>query len=745
MLGHLLAEEPSAVHERLREVEVAELSPEEARQLASELLQGQPDVPRRADAIARESGGVPFFVSELARFSADEEYLGQRDSAVPLQLDEVIRWRASQLPQDARQLLEVVATGGRPTPVGACLQAAGLEPGELKALALLRSQHLVRSRHGESGEEVTVYYNRVREGVLADLSPVVLESHHLQLAEALEGTVGVDPERLAVHFAQAGEAERALDYAVQAADLAFKALAFDRAARLYRLALESGGRTQAGAVDLWEKLGHSLANAGRGPEAAEAYLEAARDRPAEEALDLRQQAAYQLLSTGHMEQGLDVLREVLGAVGMKLPDYGPLDWVRVFLVRAWMRLRGLGFRRRNPDEIPSTLLLAADACWAAMTGLVIANPLLGWLDFHTRSLLLSLRAGEAVRVARDLASEAYGLLLLGRQAAAHRVAEQALALAEEIQSPRAVGYASTIMGLSYYWGQMRWSQAVEAHDRGARILRDRCAGVQFELSVAQSAVLWPLFYLGRIRELSERLPPLLRDARQRGDVFAQWMLAGALSLNRCLLVADDLAAAREEVPELLRQVRKQNLLAAEWDAYLGLCQTVERELYAGNGGAAWLSVLEEWPRFQGSFFMRTKTNMENEAWFARAQAALGAAVGSEGSERRALLGQARRAARRIRRCSRERCEPFRQLVRAGIESIRGRPQAALQHLAAAQAGFEANDMALHAAVCRRRRGQLLGDEEGSALVAEADAWMSGETIKMPSRVADMLAPGRWDQ
>jgi hypothetical protein len=52
-------------------------------------------------------------------------------------------------------------------------------------------------------------------------------------------------------------------------------------------------------------------------------------------------------------------------------------------------------------------------------------------------------------------------------------------------------------------------------------------------------------------------------------------------------------------------------------------------------------------------------------------------------------------------------------------------------------------MALHAATARRRRGELVGGDAGRDLVGAADAWMAGQSIKAPQRMAAVLAPGRW--
>lgn len=61
-------------------------------------------------------------------------------------------------------------------------------------------------------------------------------------------------------------------------------------------------------------------------------------------------------------------------------------------------------------------------------------------------------------------------------------------------------------------------------------------------------------------------------------------------------------------------------------------------------------------------------------------------------------------------------------------------------LAAAERAFDGADMALHAASARWRRGELLGGDQGRALVQQAEAWMAGQRIRNPARMAAMLAP-----
>ena len=132
----------------------------------------------------------------------------------------------------------------------------------------------------------------------------------------------VDPEVLAGHLRGAGDRLRACEYYSQGADQAALALAFDHAARLYRIALElyHGHRPRRRGCS-GKNSANALANAGRGAEAAQAYLKSAEGASAAETLELKRLASTQLLISGHVEEGLALLRTLLGPLGMTMPRH----------------------------------------------------------------------------------------------------------------------------------------------------------------------------------------------------------------------------------------------------------------------------------------------------------------------------------------------------------------------------------------------------------------------------------------
>ncbi len=267
-----------------------------------------------AATIIRESAGSPFLVEQMVRYALDSK---DAAGATGIGLAEMLESRMRALPEGARPLLDTLAVAGRPVDAKVACVAAGLEGDDRPLVALLIKAHFLRSLGAPSRLEL--YHDRMRETLVAAVAPQVAAGIHWRLAQCSEELLGLeDPEALFEHYAAAGNRDRAAVYAASAADKAFAALAFDRAALLYERALELTSRGPVDLSPLRARLGDALASAGRCPAAAQAYLAAAGTGASEDALQYQRRAAEQLLISGHLDAGLEVIRTVLRSVGLEL-------------------------------------------------------------------------------------------------------------------------------------------------------------------------------------------------------------------------------------------------------------------------------------------------------------------------------------------------------------------------------------------------------------------------------------------
>ena len=248
-----------------------------------------------------------------------------------------------------------------------------------------------------------------------------------------------------------------------AAAQAAKTLAFGRSAELYRRALELRPVTGSEASTLQAALGDALANDGRGPEAGSAFLAAAEflgDNDELGALEFRRRAAEQFLFSGQLETGLDVLRSVLGSLGMAMAETPRAKLMSIVWQMIRLRIRGHKFKERAEEDVPARDLLAIDTCRSVTVGLHLVDPLPA-ADFQKRQLLRALDAGEPFRIVRALAAAAGAAAFEGRKGAdeAHRLARTSLELSDRIQRPTAQGIARSHDNCG------TWHQAIRTESR----------------------------------------------------------------------------------------------------------------------------------------------------------------------------------------------------------------------------------------------------------------------------------------
>jgi hypothetical protein len=700
-------------------IDVAGLGPGDAAELARQLAGDA-----AADAIAREATGHPLHIAELARY-------WRRSGTAALRLDEAIAGRVGDLPADQARVLGLIAIAGA-LPQAVIGDAAALGGSAWwYAVAALRAASLVRT-HGPRGADVIEpYHDRVREAVAARLPrPVVIEGHG-RLAAALEARdAGADrPDLLAYHLEGAERPIEAARWTERAGDHAARALAFDRAAELYQRTLALAQHPAAHEVSLRARLGDALANGGRGAPAAEAYLAGASLVDGDEALELRRRAAEQLLRSGRLDDGLAVMDAVLHDVGLPAVCRRRSSLASLLIQRALLRVRRWRGPARRAGSDGDRRQLAC--CWSAVVGLTMTSPL-RMAEYQARHLRLALAVREPRRIALGMSFEAIASALADPFAPrTGRLLGEARAWAARVDEKLTDAYVASAEGTVAFLAG-RWRDSLSGCETAERMFRDDCVGAAWEIGTANHMALSCLWHMGRIRELRPRLTRALDEADGRGDLYTATELRTALHPIVCLMDDREATArdvlARSQVGLAAREITMQHWQHLQSSALV--------ELYAGAPARAVELIAQRLPAIRRAFLLRIYVVRAFTA-YVRMTAWLGA-LADGAPEPARLRASIRRARTDLGADLVSRSAP--PLIDAGLAVLRGDLDAAVIHYRAAAAGFEAGDMMMTAWVARWRLGELLGGDDGRALIDQAAAALRAEGIVRPDRVVAMLAP-----
>ncbi len=252
---------------------VEPLPDDDLRELVLVLSADDPMLPHAVDEVVRRAAGNPMFATELVLSAA-------AGSGTPDSLQGAITARVDALPAAARRVLSYASVLGVSFRRQVLDEVLAAEALDVDAATLTEL-----GRFLEVGDEGRISF---RVGVVRD---VVYDGLGFRLRSRLHGEAAAAVERLdadesadagilALHWSQAGEHERALPYALRAADLAERAHANEEAVTNLELALaaarhvEDVGRPQL--RELWLRLGDVRDRAGMPHEALDTYRRAAR-------------------------------------------------------------------------------------------------------------------------------------------------------------------------------------------------------------------------------------------------------------------------------------------------------------------------------------------------------------------------------------------------------------------------------------------------------------------------------------
>lgn len=725
----------SGVVGRAHELVLEPLAPDDARQLASRVL-GDLGSLEVAERIATESGGNAYFVATLAHFlkSHREAVSGLM---AQVSLEDVLLNHVDGLPPEAQDLLNIVAVAGEPISQALAQQAARLPPAQAHAtIGLLRLHRLVRTRGIRGMDSIETYHDRIRETIWGRLGSEPRTECHRRLAWALVSSDSDDAEMLARHFEGAGDKARAGPCYLQAGHGAAKALAFDRAAEHFSKAIALLQPSGEQATTLRVALADALANAGRGQEAAAAYLDAALIAAPTAAMDYRQRAVALMLDYGMMEEATETLKALLVEHGIPLPTSGKKAIARMLMQRARLRLRGWHFDELSESALAQRVAHRIDALWSVGLGFMLVDTI-ALSEYNTRALIEALNAGDAMRVARSLSLELAISGMIGRKALAknRRLVQMARDLSERIDDAYVRGMVALGAGIVsiQVWEH---EPARQSFDVACDVLRNQCIGRHAEANRAEMSRVLAYYYLGELQLMRDAVREGVRDA----EMHAEWQMATSLrggTATVAYLVDDDLEGARVAREEMWsRWKHGVGYLRHYWDVYTHLAI----DLYAGDWTDIWRHVDERGEVLFHEVLERISLGRMGRSELT-ARVALAAALANKGEARVRYLREAERLAARLEA---ERLRPANamvRLIRACASMLRGQKDAALTELEAAEHALVAVQMKMHAMGARRQRGRLLGGDEGQQLVAESEAWFASKGCVRPARFAEFIVPG----
>jgi tetratricopeptide (TPR) repeat protein len=284
------------------------------------------------DAVHRETEGNPFFVEEVLKALIEQGSV-RRESGrwqrcdlaqlvIPQSMKEAIGNRLDRVSPESNEVLRAAAVLGKTFTFDELTAAAAgqSEDALLDALDEAVSAQLIAADRADS---FTFTHDKIREVLYEELNPIRRRRLHRHAAEGLE-RCGCSVEKLAYHYIQAGDYQRGLTAAKQAAVEAERVFAFDEAIVAYTHARDCA--ESLGLVDEQlaqeEAIGKTYLLHGEMIPAGEHFERAlALTNDPSVRARLQCQAASSLVATGD-QRGVEYLREALTVLD---PDTNPLE------------------------------------------------------------------------------------------------------------------------------------------------------------------------------------------------------------------------------------------------------------------------------------------------------------------------------------------------------------------------------------------------------------------------------------
>ncbi|MDA7980955.1 MAG: hypothetical protein MPJ50_19550 [Pirellulales bacterium] len=459
-------------------------------------------VRRQAVEFCQETGGNALFINELIDcFDPDA------DSFQPLSIQEVIERKLSQLPDDAVQLLDVIAVAGQAICLNEAAEAVGYESLPVATINHMRTAQLVRYTGSEDELTVDTYHDRIRETALEQQDVPARRELHRKLAEVIESRalsatpvlreaieLGEIEENtlsdariydLSYHFNAAGDKAKAWKYALLAAEQAKRTFAFEVAAEQYKIAKRnSDSAPDSFRFRIGEGYGESLLLSGRYTKADQAFanitdltddaLERARIECFQGELAYKRGdvlGSIHCYETALRRLGQNVPRSRMGTFFSLLAQVG-IQACHTILPTTW-------YQRKKPAGAKVTLTgTLLDRL--SMSNWWVFTPNMLWA--HLAAMNLAERFPPTRQLVFSYGLHAAPVSVLGMFNRGYRYGQRAIELSKEMNDLWGQGHTYNFRGMGLVGGA-RYEQSLDDVERAINLLGQ--TGDAWELTVAE--------------------------------------------------------------------------------------------------------------------------------------------------------------------------------------------------------------------------------------------------------------------
>jgi len=216
------------------------LTRDESLRVVRSVIRAEQFVDQVTEEIVAKADGNPLFLEQLALHAGEAGGL-RSVLMVPNTIHDVVMTRTDRLPEETKQLLQTAAVIGREVPVRLLRAVCGESGALARELRELSRLQFIYERIEPEGRVYVFRHALTQEAVYGSLLESHRRSRHGAVGRALEelygGRIDEVAELLAFHFSRSAEAEKAVDYAILAAEKSHRLWATSEALTYFNDAL----------------------------------------------------------------------------------------------------------------------------------------------------------------------------------------------------------------------------------------------------------------------------------------------------------------------------------------------------------------------------------------------------------------------------------------------------------------------------------------------------------------------------